>query len=181
MYEVRQIQTEIQRNAAHFLLMETEDPIEILKSEHNEALEKLALLENAVLSISTSGFSAEAFQNIALAIRFLDSEFRNHDRKEEEFLFPLVEKHVSGPPAVMRSEHRSLWNAFGQLCQIVRDVEEGKLHGKVIAELIQTSRTVITLLRHHIEKENTVFFPLTKRLLTATEYKHLQQQFQSAH
>lgn len=76
--------------------------------EHEDASQALAHLENAVLSIDCSGFSIEAFKQIADAIRFIGSTFREHDKKEKRYLFNLLEKCQPGLTKDYRHEHREL-------------------------------------------------------------------------
>lgn len=149
------------------------DPIEILMHEHEMGLHQLALMANAAMSIEVNGFSAEAFRTIAEAIRYIGSEIRCHNEREEKFLFPALGRHVDGPPAAMRLEHRDLWRAFNELLKVVRDVEDGRLRGSSIRELVQLVHFIVDHLRDHIEKENAVLFPMAKRLLTIEEYHTL--------
>ena len=149
------------------------DPIEIFMHEHEMGLHQLALMANAAMSIEVNGFSAEAFRTIAEAIRYIGREIRCHNEREEEFLFPALDRHVSGPPGAMRQEHRELWRAFNELLKVVRDVEDGRLRGSSIRELVQLVNFIVDHLRDHIEKENTVLFPMAKRLLTSEEYHTL--------
>lgn len=149
------------------------DPIEIFMHEHAKGLHQLSLMANAAVSIEVNGFSAEAFQTIAEAIRYIGSEIRCHNEREEQYLFPALDRHVSGPPGAMRHEHRELWRAFNELLKAVRDVEDGRLRGSSIRELVQLVNYIVDHLRDHIDKENTVLYPMAKRLLTAEEYHTL--------
>jgi hemerythrin-like domain-containing protein len=149
------------------------DPIEALMHEHELGLHQLGLMADAAKSIQVNGFSAGAFQTIADAIRFIGTEIRRHNEKEERLLFPLIDRHVSGPPSAMRQEHRELWRAFNELLKSVRDVEDGRIHGSSIRELVQMVNFIVEHLRDHIDKENTVLFPMAKQVLTEEEYRML--------
>ena len=151
------------------------DPIEILMKEHEECLHHLARMENAAEYIQTNGFSHEAYTQIAEAIRFIDTVIRQHDEKEEKYLFSMMDRHVTGAPQVMRNEHRELWIAFKQLIQTVEDIEEGRLHGTSIVELVQSAKAVVDHLTGHITKENEVVFPMAKQMLTKEEYNELRE------
>lgn len=150
------------------------DPIEILTKEHNECLRHLARMENAAEYIQTNGFSHEAYTQIAATIRFIDTVMRQHDEKEEKYVFSMMDRHVTGAPQVMRNEHRELWIAFKQLIRTVEDIEEGRLHGTSIVELVQSAEAVVEHLTSHITKENEVVFPMAKQMLTKEEYDELR-------
>jgi hemerythrin-like domain-containing protein len=151
----------------------TNDPFEILHTEHREVLGRLQELEEAVTSIVGKGFSAAAFSRIAGVIRFFSTEFKNHDRSEEKVLFPLIEAHIEGVTATYRAEHRQLWSAFDRLQKSVQDVEMSKVHGSTIREIVDASRTIIDLLRAHVARENGELFPLAKKVLSKEEFIRL--------
>lgn len=149
------------------------DPIAVLRKEHVDSLDQLAKLENASDSIRFSGFSAEAFHSVAEAIRYIELEFRKHDEKEEQHLFPIIEKHRPGETRIYVEEHRELWRAFRELKTLVQNVEDGRIHGSSIIDLIQTAQFIVDHLRTHIEREEEVLFPLVKQLFTNEDYKRL--------
>lgn len=151
------------------------DPIEILMKEHEKCLQHLARMENAAEYIQTNGFSHEAYTQIAETIRFIDTVMRQHDEKEEKYVFSMMDRHVTGAPQVMRNEHRELWIAFKQLIRTVEDIEEGRLHGTSIVELVQSAKAVVEHLTSHIAKENEVVFPMAKQMLTKEEYAELRE------
>jgi hemerythrin-like domain-containing protein len=149
------------------------DPIGALQREHEAGLQRLTRLENAAEAIRTTGFSAEAFEEIADVIRWFNTDVRRHTEQEEHCLFPMMELHVAGLPEVLRSEHRELRSASGLLLQTVNEVEEGRIRGSSIQEVVQISKLIVELMRNHIAKENNLLFPLAKEVLTPVEYGQL--------
>lgn len=152
----------------------SDDPFLLLIEEHDQSNRLLGGMENAVESIRLNGFSAEAFNQIADAVRFIDASIRLHHEREEEYLFPLLERHHPGSTDLIRKEHRSLWSALRHLLKIVQDIEEGRLHGTSIRELLQTSRFLIDLVTSHTRRENHVLFPMARKSLTTTEWNELR-------
>ncbi|MBI3193428.1 MAG: hemerythrin domain-containing protein [Ignavibacteriae bacterium] len=150
------------------------DPISVLMQEHHRAVTQLSVLEQAVNSINAEGFTRQAFESIAEAIRFFEGEFRQHDKKEEQFLFPLLEKHEPGITREYRNEHRELWSAFNYLLSCVHDVEDGRLRGSSRQELVETATRIVRLLRAHIVNENTILFVKAKKLFSEVEYKEFR-------
>jgi hemerythrin-like domain-containing protein len=130
----------------------------------------LLALEEAVNSIERVGFTADAFQKIAEAARFIGSYMREHYEKEDRHLYPLLQKRTSDTSMAIRHERREMWQSFKELMMCVNDIENGKIHGTTIRELVTTVRAVVEYFRNHIEREDTVVFPLVKRLLTPDEY-----------
>lgn len=150
------------------------DPIDILMKEHEMGLEQLEIIARAAESIQMHGFSGKAFLEIAHSTRVIDTEMRWHNEKEEKYLFTLLDKHVFESPHVLRHNRREMWQAFNELMMSVKDVEEGRIHGTTIHELIHSAEMVVERFRKQIEKENTIIFPIVRRVLTNDEYEQLR-------
>ena len=149
------------------------DPLEILRHQHEEGMRHLLLLENAAESIKASGFSAEAFEQIAESIRWMNTEVRRHTKFEEQYLFPLIDRHMKNLAEQMRGDHRDLWDSFSELLDKVKEVEEGRLHGTSIREVVAIAFSIVEQMRAHIRRENTVLYPAMKQLLTEQESRSL--------
>ncbi len=144
-------------------------PLHKLHEDHAVALTWLQRLDAAISSIVNEGFSASSFTEIAEIIKYINTDFRRHDEREEKFLFPVIESHSTGMTGSYRAEHRQLWSAFRRLEQSVRDVEMSKIHGSSLRELIDASRAIVMLLRQHIQRENTELLPFAERAMTSEE------------
>jgi len=149
------------------------DPLDLLMKEHEQGLLYVRRLREAADEIRTHGFSCEAFRRIGETIRFIDTEMRHHNQKEEQFLLPLIEPHIPEAPQEMRREHRTLWTAFEELRRHVQDIEDGRLRGTAITDLVQSALLIVYILSNHIGRENQVLFPAVKRLLNPKEYDQL--------
>ncbi len=149
------------------------DPLVILMDEHHHAIKQLLKLEKAVTSMNDTGFNRDAFEVLAETIRFFERDFRKHDQKEEQILFPLLEQHQPGITSAYRTEHRELWGEFNHLLSCVNDVEDGRLRGSSRVELVESAKRLIDLLRTHIINENTFLFSQTKNLLSHEELNSL--------
>ena len=156
------------------------DPFEILLQDHAEFLKHLIILKNATDNIKSNGFSYEAFEEIAESAQYIDKEIREHNLKEEKYLFPLIERHVDGPPNVMMNEHRELWRAFKTLTDCVKEIEDLHVNGTSVPTLIRTAHYIVSLLEEHMRKENDVLFPMAKRVLTPKEYQQLMEDLNKA-
>jgi hemerythrin-like domain-containing protein len=138
-----------------------DNPILLLRREHAEALVMLDHLDAALHDLTAPGASVA----VEKAIAFLDEEVRAHNEREEESLFPALEKYLprSGPTAQMRSEHREFWNLLSAFKAALRDktLSPGGPRKQGLG--------VVNILRNHIEKENQFLFPMAQQLLSAEE------------
>jgi uncharacterized protein len=144
----------------------TIDPIAQFMQEHDEALDELASLTRSTRSLARDGYSTAAFAGVRRALGFLDLEVRIHNNREEEALFPVLDKYVEGPTDVMREDHRQLHREFLKLKRAAAKVEKNKRHLGSARELEETARRVVQIFVNHIHKENHILFPLVRKFLT---------------
>lgn len=99
-----------------------------------------------------------------------------HHGKEEGFYFPALESagilRANGPIGVMLSEHDA-GRAFIKVMQ--RSVTE-KISDK--EGFVKAAQGYVGLLRSHIEKENTVLFPMGDAKLSEAKHKELLEEFE---
>ena len=119
--------------------------IEELRADHEKILAELDKLE-----ANPAGYAKEF-------LHFTENFAEPHHHKEEEVLFPALEKkgipNEGGPIGVMLMEHEIKRGH-------VRDLAAGK---------IEAAGNIISLLRDHINKENNILYPMAEQVLTAEE------------
>lgn len=99
-----------------------------------------------------------------------------HHGKEEGFLFPALEevgiKNQNGPIGVMLAQHK-------QGREFIKQMQESILNKTINKNAFVTSASsYVFLLRNHIEKEDTVLFPLSDTKLAASKQKELLKDFE---
>ena len=144
-------------------------PTEILKEEHGNVLRKLGALEEAISHLNRKEeISAELGELAA----FFKTDFWIHFAKEEEALFPEIEKFIprdSGPTGMMLIEHeelRSTNTEFQSAIEVYfRDADNLEAKG-----MIQRYGThFIEFLRDHIDKEDNILFMMADMHLDQTQ------------
>ncbi|MBI4288487.1 MAG: hemerythrin domain-containing protein [Chloroflexi bacterium] len=149
-------------------------PIQSLAHEHDEGIKRLGILKGATLCLRAGSRSSDAastqtlgqaVRNVGEVLNFFDAELRKHFQREEDGLFPLMEKHLSrdgSPIAQMLVEHQELWQRIARLQEAASLLPPGGkgVTPKVADEVERAASEVIRLLREHIEKENTILLPL---------------------
>lgn len=103
-----------------------------------------------------------------------------HHTKEEELLFPMLERkgfpRQGGPVGVMLHEHeegRALIREMSQAAEDYRSGAEG-----ASSRWAKAARAYAQLLRGHIFKENNVLFPMAEQALTPEEQRQLAESFE---
>ncbi|HTX19690.1 MAG TPA: hemerythrin domain-containing protein [Bacteroidota bacterium] len=155
--------------------MPIRDPIAIFLKEHDTALVHLEVLRRSALEIRKKGYSEKTFRQLLKATEFVDEEVRVHNGKEEKALFPVVEKYVDGPTAVLRDDHVRMARIYKKLSYSIRALKDNNDDKVARAELAEAAEAIVQLMVNHIHKENQILFPLVKRFLTKEELRQVAQ------
>jgi len=156
-----------------------EHPVGILLEEHKIMLqlaEKLNTITNKIEQINDKNYVGDVIHQLEhIARDFMDSE--KHYLREENVLFPVIEKHgITEPPAIMWMEHnqirekkKQLHNLLGKYNAI--DFQDFK------KQLAETSATLNKILPSHFFKENNILFPTALRVVVDEEWKDIRREF----
>lgn len=101
-----------------------------------------------------------------------------HHAKEEKLLFvKMMQRGMSGevgPIAVMLREHEDGRAHVRRIAAL----SAGNLDKKDSAELIRHSRGYVELLSQHIQKEDSVLYPMANQILTSDDQEELVEGFE---
>jgi PAS domain S-box-containing protein len=161
------------------LNMKPSQPISILMEEHKIMLqlaEKLVSLANKILKVNDMRYVTEEIHQVEhVAEDFTDSE--KHYLREENVLFPIVEKHgITEPPAIMWMEHDQIRELKKKLQQLVKDVNTPNFED-FKAALWETAKALSDLLTSHFYKENNILFPAAMNVVTEAEWIDVRKEF----
>ncbi len=155
--------------------MKVQDPIHLLRMEHDATVAQLDRMELAVADLNGAR-RAQALATLLEALNSLEREMRAHSRLEEELLYPALGRHVPKLTVdVMLEEHTELWWEMDQLRSALthQDPSANEVRWHAIA--------LIDLLRRHIDKENQVIFLMTAQVLSEPEYRDLAEALARRH
>ncbi|HVM74698.1 MAG TPA: hemerythrin domain-containing protein [Candidatus Saccharimonadales bacterium] len=151
---------------------------QILRQEHETILEMIGALEAIVHQLETGGaIPVETLNRLTeFFVLFAD---RSHHGKEEDLLFPLMERRgvprAGGPLGCMLAEHdegrgyiRAMKESAGGCAQA---------EGAARSQWANAARGYATLLRNHIWKENEILFQIAERVLSPADQSELARQF----
>ncbi len=152
---------------------------DILRKEHDAILQMLEVSDALARRLATDT-PVEPERLTEMLEFFQTFADRCHHGKEEDLLFPLLERkglmRAGGPVGVMLDEHeqgRALVQRMTDAAQAYNDHDATA--GRRYAE---ASRRYAVLLRQHIDKENQILFLLADRLLSPVEQDDLVRAFE---
>jgi hemerythrin-like domain-containing protein len=149
-----------------------------LKDEHTLILEALDAIERKLSALEAGAAADRAY--FEKAVQFLRTfADQCHHGKEENLLFKaMVDRgfpRQAGPIAVMLYEHDT-----GR--SFIRGIADGAAalgtDPGAAQRLLENARGYIELLRAHINKENSILFPMADNVLTAEDQERLGMEFE---
>jgi hemerythrin-like domain-containing protein len=152
---------------------------EILMEEHRVIERVLDSIEKGVEKIKNGQqIDPQFFIDVTEFVRgFADG---CHHHKEEGVLFKSMESHgvpaAGGPIGVMLAEHEQGRQFIRGLRAATEKWAGGDQNAK--AQVIQNALGYTALLRMHIQKEDTILFPMADRAIPKTEYDLVEQGFE---
>jgi len=149
---------------------------EVLKDEHRVIEVVLRCLERISDEAITTGALNEesAVQAVDVIRTFAD---KCHHGKEEDHLFTRLVEHgvpqEGGPVGQMLLEHEQGRAYVKSMAESVPDAATGKK--EALQKFAQNACGYVQLLRAHIQKEDTILFPMADRMLSEEDQAQLMK------
>jgi DUF438 domain-containing protein len=156
-------------------------PLAILMEEHRillEYVDKLNKTANSIVQKKDFDSIKDDFPVLAdIAHHFKESI--KHYLREENVLFPFIEKHgLTEPPAQMWIDHDKIRALEKTLIELVGVAKNKKGKFKDFKEqLLKNVGALANLITTHFYKENNILFPASMRLLTPDEWITVREDF----
>ncbi|MBI2869838.1 MAG: hemerythrin domain-containing protein [Chloroflexi bacterium] len=150
---------------------------DVLKQEHKEVLGKLDTFEKALEDL---GDRARASRPLEELTRFFDKDFWVHFGKEEDALFPELEKFIprnAGPIGIMLMEHEDLRRTNDEIQRAAASYLAGNNDTPNREKLQDSGRHFIAVLRDHIFKEDNILFSMADAHLDAAQAAAVLRRF----
>ena len=145
-----------------------------LRDEHKGVLLMLAILEKVSQRLETEGsLEKEHLEGMLEFFRvFVD---KCHHGKEEDLLFPAYEAvgipNKNGPIAAMLAEHEEGRGYIKSMTEAFEGFKKSEHFSG--ARIVEYAKKYIALLKQHIDKEDTVLYPMGDARITNEKDKEL--------
>ena len=154
-------------------------PIRILMEEHKILLGFAGDLNKVAKTVKKSGnyqASEDEMEHLNHIVEHL-KESESHYMREENVLFPHLEKHgVTQPPAIMWMDHDGIRQIEKGLFATVKTRNESNFQDFAV-KLEETALALGEMLSNHFYKENNILFPTTLNVIAADEWIDVRRQF----
>jgi len=160
-----------------------ESIMEELLRQHRDAEAMLVKLAAGAARVQHEGVKgAGVLDDLRVLRREIQGEVLSHFREEEQALFPVLGRHIdsaSGPIAMLMDEHAIFRQLELQFEEAVAALEAGFRDGWE-EKVCDAAASIARLLPAHIEKEESVLFPLAEDVLSADEWDHVRRLWREA-
>lgn len=147
-------------------------PIDILLAEH----ERLLKLVDALVT-AAQGLTADPDEAVVARIAEQLRESESHYVREENVLFPYLEKHgVKQPPAVMWMEHDQIRPVKKEVRALIAAYAESP-SAEAARRIASRAEHLRSLLESHFYKENNILFPTALQVVEAGEWAEILAEF----
>lgn len=151
---------------------------DILKEEH-QAIERVTTsLEIAANRLSRGD---EVYLRFFFGTSFFIKTFTDgyHHMKEETILFPaLIGNGLSnelGPVPMMLAEHEQARKLSLRMRQVTERFQSGDENVRNL--VVQTALGYVRLLRHHMQKENNLLYPIADKVIPSSQQQQMLEAF----
>ncbi len=150
-------------------------PIHTLTEEHKMILEFVNKLEHVV------GFlgSKKDFSKVSNELEMLKHiaehlvEADKHHQREEDVLFPMLEKYgVTEPPAIMKEEHKDLKQRKKALNEIAN--RHKMAYADFVKKVKEFAEYIIKNLPDHIYKEDNILYPMALKVIPENKWAKIK-------
>lgn len=156
-------------------------PTDVLKHEHRQIEQKLEVLSTSLRALADAGPDAEILDEIEEVARYIDHEMTVHHRKEEEGLFPLLDRflededlHLDGRIA----DHEDLKIMNGKFKEALDDCRRPAT-GHFEAQMLKGyGLYIVHLVLEHLLKEDQILFLVADRYLTDEQEAEIFERFE---
>lgn len=155
-------------------------PFHILKHEHRIIEQALRALDGACLRLD-GGYEVPA-KGLSEIADFINSfADRYHHRKEEQVLFPVLERcgitREGGPLGAIEREHEIERKLVGELRLAIAEYKEGDAEAR--RRFVEAARSYIRMLVAHMETEDSLLFRLADEVLDEEDRDELMESFKN--
>lgn len=156
-----------------------EHPISILMEEHKiltQRAERLGILAKMIEEACDVVYVGDVLTEVQGIVKdFVDAE--KHYLREENVLFPMLEKHgITEPPAIMWMEHNQIRDIKKRLRSLVENWNAISFYD-FKTQLGEVAKPLCSILPSHFFKENNILFPAALQVVTSEEWEEARKEF----
>lgn len=153
-------------------------PIHQFQEDHRAILKLMEDLQTAIKSAKKKNNYEDSIEEfdfiVKIAGKLMDAE--NHNIRQENTLFPMLEKHgVEQPPAIMWSEHSEMKEQKKELINFLEKRSSMPFHD-LIRVLENTAVRLLEKFSVHTQKEEHILYVTALGVISEEEWKDIKEE-----
>ncbi len=160
-----------------------DEPLEILSACHGRMLAQLETLDRLVRWLPEHGADADAQKAAANVMRYFDTAAVNHQRDEEEDIFPMLLARCSTAASIrirrliawIEDDHRAMEAAWGAMRVSLEAIAQGRSSALSADEVADFSSRYLS----HIDREDNELFPFAANVFTEDDLRQLSERMRA--
>jgi len=153
-------------------------PVSRFQEDHKNILDLMEKLVDTVNKAEKAGDyeSASGYLRKAEAIMGLLMDAENHNVRQENTLFPVLEKHgIEQPPAIMWYEHNEMKEMKKRIIEEIKRVNEGNFVESA-GVLRQQAVLLFEKFAAHTQKEENILYVTALKNINEEEWKDIKEE-----
>ncbi len=153
-------------------------PIHRFQEEHRFILKIMEELRFAVIRAKQKAGYNEAEEELIIIRKFAQRlmEAENHNVRQENTLFPVLEKHgIEQPPAIMWAEHTEMKEQKKEILRLL-DKNNGMTYSELLRVLENTVTRLLEKFSVHTQKEEHILYVTALKVIPDEEWKEIKEE-----
>lgn len=153
-------------------------PIRNFQEDHKNIL---AIMENFIIEIKSAkaiGNYDEAIAEVLMIEKLANKlmEAENHNVRQENTLFPVLEKHgIEQPPAIMWHDHTEMKEQKKEIIKLIKNRDKMPFEG-FLGKLEAHAVTLLEKFGSHTQKEENILYVTALNVITEQEWKDIKEE-----
>jgi DUF438 domain-containing protein len=153
-------------------------PIKSFQDDHRNILTIMEKLIDEIKTAKKVGEYQDAITEVRMIVLLSEKlmEAENHNVRQENTLFPVLEKHgLEQPPAIMWHDHTEMKELKKDLLKLARDVNPGNFTAS-LEKLLQMAVLLLEKFGSHTQKEENILYVTAMKVITEEEWKDIKEE-----
>jgi hypothetical protein len=153
-------------------------PIARFQKDHRLILDMMEALRNSLKAAREKGGAAAAAEDLAMAKNLIDRllDAENHNVRQENTLFPLLERHgLEQPPAIMWMEHTEMKEEKKKVRSLLEKIGDADFEVSM-ALLDGASLRLLEKFASHTLKEKNILYAAALEVLSEEEWNDIREE-----
>ena len=153
-------------------------PIASFQEDHKNILSVMEKLIDEIKEAKKIGNYEDAVTEIKMIGKLADKimEAENHNVRQENTLFPVLEKHgIEQPPAIMWHDHTEMKELKKAIIKLAKAVNAENFTD-FLGRLAQISMLLLEKFGSHTQKEENILYVTAMKVITEDEWKDIKEE-----